>query len=151
MFALRTVSQHEPLVNDPYYTWLDANVDRCNPGQRLIRRYLESLGFTIGVDKITEEQYQILEYVEETWFMNTPYHTPMTWDECFTAGTGYYVNGRAGRHNITQELMKAVEESGFIYPVTPDTCYFEVINDRLYAKYQQILGNRFICTIKEAS
>lgn len=148
-FNLKIISEHEPLVTDPYFAWLDANVDRCNPESHLIGKYLESLGFVVGEDKITEDQHRILDYVEETWFRLTPYHLPMTWDECFVPGDAYYVQGVDGRRNLTPALKAAVEQSGFIYDVTPSTCYFEVINGRLYAKYQQILGSRFICTVKE--
>ena len=156
-FDIKIIDEHTPLVSDPFYAWLDANVDRCNPGGNHITAYLESLGFIIGQDKITEEQHKTLEYVEDTWFRLTPYHLPMTWDECFAPGAEFSVHAKPPgedkpfcRRNITPELKKAVEESGFIYDVTPDTCYFEIINDRLYAKYQQILGSRFVCTIKEA-
>lgn len=156
-FNLKIISEHEPLVTDPYFAWLDANVDRCNPESFLVGKYLESLGFVVGEDKITEDQHRILDYVEETWFRLTPYHLPMTWDECFVPGKDFSVHAKPPgedkpfcRRNITPALKAAVEQSGFIYPVHPDNCYFEVINGRLYAKYQQILGSRFICTVKEA-
>lgn len=44
-----------------------------------------------------------------------------------------------------------VEDAGWIYHVDPETTMFEITNGRLYAKYQQILGSRFICHIKEAA
>lgn len=155
-FQFKIIDEHTPLIEDPFYAWLNANVDRGNPGQGLIRKYLTSLGFQLGQDTVTAEQHKILEYVEETWFRCTPYHLPMTWDECFVDGDEFSVHAPPPgedkpfcRRNITPELKNAVEQSGFIYDVTPDTCYFEIIGDRLYAKYQQILGSRFICTIRE--
>ena len=150
LFGLKCVAANEPLANDPFYAWLDANVDRCNPGKNLRRRYLESLGFVVGEHRLTEEQVEILGCVEDVWFHMTPYHTPMRLSECFDDGTpSYYVKGLGKCHGITIELRDAVAEAGWIYDVTPDTTYFEIINGRLYAKYQQILGSRFICKILE--
>ena len=150
LFNLKCVSANEPLNTDPYYAWLDANVDRCNPGKELMRRYLDSLGFIVGTHRITEEQFKILEYVEDTWFRFTPYHTPMRLSECFDdSAPSFYVNGLEVRKGITRELRDAVAEAGWIYDVSPYTTYFEIINGKLYAKYQQILGSRFICKIVE--
>lgn len=150
-FELKTVRDDEPLNLDPFFDWLNANVDRCNPGPKIIQRYLESLGFVIGQDRITEGQHKTLNYVLEVWFRCMPYHLPMTLGECFTPGTDFHVRGIEGdQHNITPELKKAVEGAGWIYAVEPSTTYFEVNGGRLFAIYQQILGSRFICTIKEA-
>lgn len=150
LFDIEIVSANEPLNTDPFYAWLDANVDRGNPGKNLMMKYLASLGFVVGKHRLTEEQFQILEYVEDVWFQWTPYHTPMSLSECFDdSEPSFYVKGLEGRKGITRELRDAVAEAGWIYDVTPDTTYFEIINGRLYAKYQQILGSRFVCRIKE--
>ena len=42
-----------------------------------------------------------------------------------------------------------VVEAGWIYRVHPSSTYFKVIEGRLYAKYQQIIGSRYICDIIE--
>ena len=76
LFNLKCVSANEPLSNDPFYAWLDANVDRGNPGKELMLKYLASIGFVVGEHRLTEEQVKILGYVEDVWFQRTPYHTP---------------------------------------------------------------------------
>ena len=149
LFNLKTVSMHEPLIDDPFYAWLNENVDRGNPGDSLLIRYLKSQGFIVGEHRITEEQAQILCYVEEAWFRCTPYHTPMSLDEMFVPGDAYCVSGLDHRCNITPELISAVANAGWIYPVEPNTTYFEINDGRVYAKYQQILGSRFICRVRE--
>ena len=150
LFNIKIISANEPLNSDPFYAWLDANVDRGNPGKSLMIRYLDSLGFVVGKHRLTEEQFKILHYVEDTWFQFTPYHTPMRLSECFDDSTpSYYVIGLEGRNGITLKLRDAVADAGWIYDVLPETTYFEIINGKLYAKYQQILGSRFICKIVE--
>lgn len=151
-FIFKIVTKHEPLVDDPFYAWLDANVKKGekNTDGALITQYLKSLGFVVGQDRITEEQLEILRHVAEAWYRG-PWGKPTKFDDLFcNTGTEYYIMGRKEKLGITHELSDLVVSSGWIYNVSPETTYFEIIGgNRLYAKYQQILGSRFICFISD--
>lgn len=150
LFNLKHVTPTEPLVDDPFYAWLEANAkkgDRINDMDRICT-YLAEQGFIEGTHKISEEALKILNYVLETWYRCTPWGGTMKLSECFTPGAAYYVKGLPDRMEVTASLNALLNESGWIYNVSPDTTYFEIIGDCLYAKYQQILGSRFLCRIK---
>lgn len=150
IFQFKCVGDDEPLANDPFYAWLDANVDRLNPGRdaEMILNYLGEQGFVRGKHRVGERQFKILKYVIEVWCLNTPGFKPKTRAELFNnSSPTYYVSGE--RLGITPELKRMVAEMGWTYHVSPDTAMFEITNGRLYAKYQQIIGGRFICYIKE--
>jgi hypothetical protein len=40
-------------------------------------------------------------------------------------------------------------DAGWIYDVQPETTYFQVINGKLWAKYQQIIGSRALVEVTE--
>ena len=150
LFNLKHVTPTEPFVDDPFYAWLEANAkkgDQINDMDRICT-YLAEQGFIKGTHKISEETLKILNYVLETWYRCTPYGGTMKLSECFIQGDTYYVAGFPHRSGITPALKTWIEESGWIYEVSPDTTYFEIIGDCLYAKYQRILGSRFLCRIE---
>ena len=151
LFVFKTVGEHEPLCEDPFYAWLDANVTRVKPGRYIDHclAYLGELGFVRGKNRVSEEQLQTLKYVHEIWCQFTPFFEPKARADLFDSSEPtYYIHGY-GRSGATCELVKMVRETGWIYEVTPDTTYFEILDGRLYAKYQQIIGSCFICRIKE--
>lgn len=147
-------SDDQPLVEHPFYQWLTANCSKLelSAGYRP-SDWLRSLGFERGVDRISEHGMKTLSIVEEHWWRCSPYFEPH-WDkDLFTLPTRdtvkFYIQGST--HNefmgITHKLQTMVVEAGWIYNVHPSTTYFEVIEGRLYAKYQQIIGSRYICDI----
>ena len=167
LFEFKHVRDDEPLRHDPFHTWLTANVSRADPGRGLdlIVTYLSTLGYVRGEHRISEEAIKTLRYVIDMWLTLTPFGEPATLSELFDDSTpryyviglpqraditpAHYAKGLHRRADITPKLKTLVECSGWIYEVSPDTTYFEIIEDRLYAKYQQILGSRFLCRIRE--
>ena len=113
--------------------------------------YLESLGFVQGVDKVTPDQLRILDYCVKTFFDCSPELGEQTFDDMFTLCKvdGYYVQGKAGRYMPTQALVAALIAAGWIYEVSPETTYFTIsTGGRVWAKYQQIIGQRCLFQIK---
>lgn len=152
VFNLKTVAEEEPLVNDPYFAWLEANArkgDGVDDMDRLCA-YLAEQGFVKGEHKLTEDTLRILGYVADTWYRTTPWSPPQRFDTLFVpGGTPYSVVGVTPKLGISEALIDILENAGWIYPVRPDTTYFEITHGRLFAKYQQILGSRFLCVISD--
>lgn len=118
-------------------------------GRVAVKTYLGEVGFIVGRDKITESEYKILRYAVEA------FHRCMPWmgaerkfsdvfrkSDGVTDGESFYVQGMVDRFDITQEVREALEASGWVYDVRPETTYFAIINGTVFAKYQQILGSR---------
>ena len=116
-----------------------------------ITKYLDSLGFVVGRDRLTEAQYQTLDYAIKHFHRVYPHvASPLTFAECFTeAPTGFYVQGKPGRYSLEPKLREALDAAGWIYEVSPETTYFEILNGILWAKYQQIIGSRPVCFVLE--
>lgn len=52
------------------------------------------------------------------------------------------------KYYVTQKLFDLVDALDLIKDLSADNFYFEVIRDnRLYIKFQQIIGSRAICTV----
>jgi hypothetical protein len=157
LFTFPTVGPKDPLTGDPFYAWLDANEDRRDPDSFMdaLLEYLKTLGFDKEQHIIDEGVLDTLKYVREQWLLLTPFFPPQSMQDLFSdkKTPKYFVKGikewNDPHSGITEKLQNMVNESGWIYMVWPETTYFEVIGDRLYAKYHQILGSRFICRIKE--
>ena len=169
-FALPPHGYNQPLVEHPFFKWLSATyskreLTKLGPGDRSEvykpREWLKTLGFQTGVDRLAEEDLKTLHLVEEHWWRCSPWFEPHVWGSLFSE-VGYLVRalpneqffvtgpGRcSGYYKVTQKLRSMVAEAGWIYAVCPSTTYFEVIEGRLYAKYQQILGSRYICDISD--
>lgn len=157
LFEFPVVDENTPLRADPFWAWLDENVERSKPGSYLdhVKAYLAPMGYSIEKHTLGERALDILKYVHEMWCRSTPYFKPTPWLELFTDGSEFYLQQsmplvpvtRGARTGISPKLKDMVEQSGFIYDVVPADCYFELSDDRLYAKYQQILGSRFICRV----
>jgi hypothetical protein len=151
MFKLKTVAPDEPLANDPYYAWLCANADKRGASWiDTLMPYLESLGFVKGQDKINPDQLKTLEHVFDTWARCSPYFPPCKFEELFEAGKRYYIYGAKPSHaNATPKLLSMVRDAGWIYEPDPENLYFQIIENRLYAKAQQILASRFLCVLED--
>jgi hypothetical protein len=119
-----------------------------------ISEYLGDVGFVMGRDKITPEEYDTLSHALDAYHRTAP-HYPGRLNLCEAlrplpdGESGFYLQGHAGRYALAPELSEALTAAGWIYDVTPDTTYFQVIRGRLFAKYQQIIGSRCLCEVAE--
>lgn len=149
-FKLPPYNNDQPLVEHPFYQWLTDNVDRKEGGHSRVLDWVKGLGFRVGEGALSPHDVETLFFVEEHWWRCSPWFKPHTWGSLFKApGKGdeaFHVSGSAPQ-SITYKLQTMVVESGWIYNVHPSTIYFEVIEGRLYAKYQHIIGSRYICDI----
>lgn len=162
MFKMPEFDDHTPLNQHPFRHWLTANIRKVDMvrGTECMSEWLKSLGFVEGEDHISEEDFNTLRYVVDHWYRTTPYFQPIYGEPLFSntgkleAGDGrFYVTGRervGAYYLITGTLKKMLEKTGWIYSVTPDTTYFVVENGRLFARYRQITGQRFICELEKA-
>lgn len=152
-FTLLMVDDHTPLVQDPFYKWLDANHSKGS-GKRDIDvklEYLTSLGFIQGMHSLSEEQMKTLKYIMEIWYRCTPQtREVIPFEDLFTLNpNGFWVNGMRGHWGISLKLRKLIEESRVIYGIFPHNYFFEIINgNQLHIKYQQTLGGRYLCNLK---
>lgn len=158
-FQLPPYDGDEPIVAHPFHKWLTDNLDRKEGGHSRIIDWIKGLGFRVGEDALSPGDLSTLHVVEEYWWRYSPRFGAHTWGSLFSE-VGHLVRvapdeqflvtgpGRcSGYYKVTQELRDMVLATGWIYNVHPSTTYFEDIEGRLYAKYQQILGSRYICDI----
>lgn len=152
------VSDEEPIRNNDFFVWLNGNAQRGNSAPVLdyIHSYLTTLGFDSSVNVVPEGTVRKLENIYQYWQTVTPYYGPETLAELLTLhdvdGPGlYFVQNskpmRAHYGVASQKLLDMVANAGWVYEVNPDSTYFELIGTRLYAKYQRILGSRYICDV----
>lgn len=116
-----------------------------------LTNYLDSLGFKVGTHHLAESEHDLLIHVCQHWHHATPWiRSPRKVTELFRQDkeSDFSIWGKPGLYTPSAEVIHALYESGWIYRINPDTTYFEVIEDRLYAKYQTILGSRLIARIK---
>lgn len=151
LFTFPIVTKDEPLCNDPYYQWMDNHRQKGDGMGDIdsLHAYLESLGFIKGKHIITPDNLTILQYVSETWHRCSPWlREEVEIKDIFDdSQPSFYVQGLP-RKGVTQKLKDVIVKSGWIYDVTPNTTYFTVDGNRLFAQYHQILGSRFICKLK---
>jgi len=116
-----------------------------------IGKYLDSLGFVVGTDRLTESEYDVLSHACEHFHRVAPHAASMKFGDAFKPDeSGFYVRGKPGRYALAPVLRDALEGAGWIYDIQPETTYFELMPDgRLIAKYQQIIGSRVLCEILE--
>lgn len=116
-------------------------------------KYLQALGFIVGTHRITEDQYQALRYCFEAFHRIAPHiNAPMRFAECFTqcAGHGgYSVLEKPGRWMPAPIILDTLGAAGWIYDPAPENTYFRIINGRLFAQYQAIIGSRCLVEISE--
>lgn len=115
-----------------------------------IFKYLESVGFRVGVDRITEDTYKTLDYAIESFHRTEPrISEALPLSELFTPAKfgGFYVQGLSGRWNPTARVIETLGDAGWIYDVSPETTYFDVSSSTVWARYQSIIGSRAIARI----
>ena len=116
-----------------------------------VANYLKFAGFEVGVHHLSEDESKVVRYGIDQWHHSTPWiRERRKITELFAQNehSTFWVRDKPGVYTPSQELLGALVDSGWIYNITSDTTYFEVIEDRLYAKYQTILGSRLVAKIK---
>ena len=128
------------------------------PTMKVVQGYLFSKGYDEKKHFLSPGDFKSLKVVIEHYYSALcPLEGPEDIRNLFNivgknAGGAYWIN-RPGRSTMygtpTNELTNAVNELGLIYKLTPDNFYFQVNNDRLYIKYQSIIGSRKVANLKE--
>lgn len=157
-FEFKIVAPDEPMRDDPFWAYLETHAAKgCRISDMThIKMYLATLGFVHGEHRISEEDMNTLKNIAHYWYETCPWTPPKRMDELFCDsgphGLSFWLrkpeDARGCHTGITTLLIRLITESGWVYGVTPSTTYFEIIDDRLYAKYQSILGSRFICRLE---
>ena len=115
-----------------------------------IHDYLAALGFIVGTDRLTEEDYRTLDHVIEAFHRVAPHISePLTFADAFAAGGTYYVQGMEGRFTPSARILAALVAAGWIYEPAPENTYFQIVNGMLWAKYQQIIGSRCLAELAQ--
>ena len=118
-----------------------------------LMKYLDSVGFVMGRDRLTSEDLDTLNHAIEHFHRVMPHMPgPVPLSEVLTPsadGSGFYVQGKPGRYLLSDSAKSALVNAGWIYDVQPDTTFFQVTNGKLWAKYQQIIGSRPIVEVTE--
>lgn len=143
-----------PLNEVALYLWADRQPRRSDVS---ISNYLNYIGFVIGTHRLEEEDYKIMKYAVECWHRCTPWiREPRKFEDLFFKVLGdsrypsYWVHGKEGRYTISKDVVEALEQSGWIYDVTPETTFFSVNNHGMVtAAYQHILGSRVVAKLIE--
>ena len=122
-------------------------------GDVQVLKYLAALGFHMGVDRLDPDDYKTLEYAIEAFHRCAPHLPgvhPLSAVLPRADGDGFYCRGIPHRVNPSDELRATLVGAGWIYEVTPESTYFEILpGGRLFARYQQIIGSRFLCEVTE--
>jgi hypothetical protein len=119
-----------------------------------ILNYLAALGFRMGVDRLDTDDYKTLEYAIDAFHRCAPRIDgvrPLSAVlPAATGPEGFYCRGLPHRVNPSDELRAALAAAGWIYDVAPESTYFEILpGGRLFARYQEIIGTRFLCEVTE--
>lgn len=165
LFEFEIIGDNEPMKNDPFYTWLEAQNVRVQSHVDAIRKYLESLGFVIKKHRITEENFKRLKLIHQGYMsMWVPKKEVFSFSDLFelserkathydaeifmNSGFMVYGSGKDKRYKATKQLLEIIEYFTPIYAFNSYNYHFEVINGYLFLKYQYILGSRRLCKIK---
>ena len=149
-FKFNRVSDTEPMNTDPFYLWLNQFDKRSLPLMPLIL-YLSDIGYKPKEDYLKQEDLQFLRSILDHWLWQTPETQEVChFDALFTfTENEFYIRGKDKRYGITQKLRELIMNSGWVYHCDMTTTYFEITEDnRLFAKYQSILGQRYLCKLK---
>lgn len=139
-----------PIKEHPFYQYICERYTKHDKVKNVekVKDYLASLGFVEGEDMIDDGAFSDLLTVAHVWLIMSPWYKPKHASDLFTTyGEQFYFYGSKERRGATPLLRQMLVDTGWIYSVEPETTYFEVIDGRLYAKYQQILGSRYLCDI----
>lgn len=150
MFTAPVLDRNAPIVSQPFWQWLiskgkaDFRKKHCSDLDHVLA-YLTEYGFSEGRDVVDAELLDTLLLIFRHFWDICPELSPMNLSEVFTESlNGFYVEGLDynKRYSAANQVIVALEEAGWVYGVSPSTTYFSVINGKLWAKYQKILGSR---------
>lgn len=168
-FALEIVDKSTPLNQDNFYKFLQSLPIDESRGRYtdLVTRYLATLDFDMSIHKLKASDLDTLKHVYEIYQYNwMPVRKPFQFYDLFGEGwdgqnpnpslkdtellTGFCVIGKKGLFKIKPPLYELLQERGLVYPLNPFNFCFEIINDRLWLKYQYIIGQRLVCNLHPA-
>lgn len=151
MFEFKMVQPNEPLINDPFFSYLTTHYTKADNFSFIdaVVPYLEGMGFVKGEDTLTEEQLNTLKFVMDMWHEWTPWAGTQPLSAMLIPGGKFYVQGLPGRYTPTPLMFDTLKKAGWIADCVTSDTFFQVIGNRLYAKYSQILGSRFVCFLGE--
>lgn len=132
-----------------FWKWADKEKFRSDV---TLDNYLKAIGFVLNTHHLSPEEYDILRNAVDQWHRSTPWiRQRRTVTQLFSQDkeSSYTVWDKYGKYTPSAEVMSALVASGWIYAPNPNNTYFKIIEDRLYAKYQTIIGSRLIAKIKE--
>lgn len=140
-----------PFTEMDFWKWAEKQLR----GNVRMSKYLGHLGFVVGVDQLTEDQYSILKGAVQHFHDTAPHmgSEVFSFDDLFhpcDSPGAYFVRGKAGKYRPVQKVIDALNTAGWIESINPHTTYFEIVRgNKLWAKYQTILGSRPLAHIKE--
>lgn len=150
MFKAPKHDAQTPIVELPFWQWLAAKGKAAMRKERktdldYVIGYLSEHGFVKGRDTVEADLLDTLLLVFKHFWGTAPEIAPLKLSAAFTESAyGFYVDGLdyKKRFTVSAHITDALAGSGWIYDIEPSTTYFSVINGKVWAKYQQILGSR---------
>lgn len=147
----RPCASNTPFNQLHVWKWADKQVERKSVTRE---NYLKAVGFTIGEHKLIESKLELLRMAIDEWHRSTPIIRELrSFDEVFglpIAGQpmfSFYEDHKRTQVNLIESTRAALQER-WIYTLDSDNCYFELINGKVWAKYQTILGSKPLVRLK---
>ena len=139
-----------PMVELPFWQWLIAKGKGTmrqtqKNGLDYVVDYLTEHGFSEGHDTVETDLLETLLNVFKHFWDVAPETAPIKLSTAVKENeNGFYVDGLdyKKRYMVAPHIIKALKSAGWVYNVWPSTTYFSVVNGKVFAKYQQILGQR---------
>lgn len=153
-FDVPMIANDAPLSSHPFADWLRDNVTYGDYYSiiSLQCRYLDDLGFITGKHSVSDDWFTQTQYVADAYCrsMCPGGDTRYTLSDLFEPSEdGYLVRGMEQKQAIKPTLLAMLERTSCIYPLEPVHYYFEIVqNDRLFIKYQSIIGDRKVCLLE---
>lgn len=155
-FEFDIIDRDTPIKEDNSIKWYHDTKQLNNQSAiDLVCKYLDSLGFVVGEHKVSESDMNLLCSIAKVYLDGwIPDRTPFNLESLFTTEVNKYGsywlrgNGDNDHYYLSDKLIKLLEPRGLIYELSPDNYYFEIIQNRLYIKYQHIIGSRKVCYLK---
>lgn len=161
-FIFPTIDGAAPLNTVPFFAWLMAQAAPVDTFLQAVTGWLNSLGWTN--EKIPAELLETCRHIFSDSHNQWRVHNHVfNFNELFSVDrvdverglatvAPYHMTVRTendwGKYYVTQKLFDLVEALDLIKELSADNFYFEVIRgNRLYIKFQQIIGSRAICTV----
>ncbi len=161
LFKFDIVTEDQPLKDDNFYKWLLKKEEKQSNSMDSICEYLDSIGFDLNTMKVEESVFETLGYVFDMYYrwyehIKRENKKPVLLSSLHDQKGENRFN-LTNRENWTDfktfcpndKLIEVLNKMGLVYELESSHYYFELINNnRLFIKYQHIIGSRFICTIE---